>query len=391
MGFQSGVGMHKETQTIHAGEKEHQVEGAVTVPIFQAATYKYSSRQDLDYHQIRYLRLNNTPNHELLHKKLASLEGTEDALVTASGMAAITTTLLTFLKPGDHILVQEGCYGGTCDFVNGELKELGIDVTFFTSREKLEDLEKKITGKTKIIYAESISNPLLQITDLSGVAALAKKMKIMSVIDNTFPSPINFNPAKLGFDLVLHSATKYLNGHSDIVAGAIMGSKDLIKKIFYKLGHYGATLDPHAAFLLNRGLKTLCVRMDRHNDNALAVAKFLSTHPKVAEVIYPGLETHPQHKLAQKYFTGAGGMVSCVLKEASKAEDFIEHLEYFFSAPSLGGVESLVTRPATTSHRGISAKQRQEMGISDGLIRLSVGIEHREDLIEDLKQALQKI
>jgi len=383
--------MRKETQSIHSGEKEHQVQGAVTVPIFQSATYEYSSRQDLSYHEIRYLRLNNTPNHELLHKKLASLEGTEDALVTASGMAAITTTLLTFLKPGDHILVQEGCYGGTCSFVNEELKDLGIETTFFKAQESAADLEKKITNKTIMIYAESISNPLLQVVDFATIVSLAKKHKLLSAIDNTFPSPINFNPAKLGFDLVLHSATKYLNGHSDIVAGAIMGSKALIKKIYLRLAHYGATLDPHAAYLLNRGIKTLCVRMDRHNDNALAVAKFLSTHPKVSQIIYPGLETHPQYKLAQKYFSGFGGMVSCILKDASKAEDFIEHLKYFFSAPSLGGVESLVTRPATTSHRGMTTEQRKEMGISDGLIRLSVGIEHEEDLIEDLKQALQKV
>ncbi len=383
--------MRKETQTIHQGEKEHRVQGAVTVPIFQSSTYATQQGEDLEYHEIRYLRLNNSPNHKLLHTKLAGLEGTENALVMGSGMAAITTALLTFLRPGDHILVQEACYGGTCDFVNGELQELGIQVTFFCASDSAKQIEEKITSKTKMIYVESLSNPLLQIVDFEAIITVAKKHKLLSAIDNTFMTSLNFAPAVLGFDLILHSATKYLNGHSDIVAGAVMGSTELIKKIHYKLGHLGATLDPHAAFLLNRGLKTLCVRMDRHNENALAVARFLSTHPKVAKVLYPGLESHPQYALAQKYFKAGSGMVTCILKDEAKAEAFIQHLEYFFSGPSLGGVESLITQPAATSHKGMSPQMRAAMGIKDGLIRLSVGIEHQEDLISDLKQALQKI
>lgn len=383
--------MRKETQTVHQGEKEHREQGAVTVPIFQSSTYATERGENLEYHEIRYLRLNNSPNHKLLHTKLAALEGTENALVTGSGMAAITTAFLTFLRPGDHILVQEACYGGTCDFVSGELQELGIQVSFFCASDSAEQIEKKITTKTKMIYVESLSNPLLQIVDFALIVGLAKKHNLLTAIDNTFMTALNFAPAALGFDLILHSATKYLNGHSDLVAGAVMGSNELIKKIHYKLGHFGATLDPHAAFMLNRGLKTLCVRMDRHNENALAVARFLSTHPKVAKVLYPGLETHPQYALAQKYFKAGSGMISCILKDEAKAGDFIEHLEYFFSGPSLGGVESLITQPAVTSHKGMSPQMRQSMGIRDGLIRLSIGIEHQDDLISDLKQALQKV
>jgi cystathionine beta-lyase/cystathionine gamma-synthase len=364
------------------------LEGAVVMPIFQSATFEYGGAGS-SYHDLKYIRLNNTPNHHVLHAKLATLEGGEDALVTASGMAAISTALLTLLKPGDHVLVQESLYGGTHDFVYGDLAELGITATPIDAAAPA-TWAAKVTPKTKAIYVETISNPLIRVPDLPAVVAFARAQKLLSLIDNTFASPLVYRAAAAGFDLSLHSGTKYLNGHCDIVAGAVIGKAELVKRVRHKLNHLGGALDPHACFLLHRGLKTLGVRMRHQMESAAKIARYLVDQPAIAAVNFPGLPSHPQHALAKRDLHGFGAMLSFELKGATEVTvDFVKRLQLPICAPSIGGVESLVTRPATTSHSGMSAEMRRKMGVSDGLVRYSVGIEDPEDLIEDLEQALR--
>jgi cystathionine beta-lyase/cystathionine gamma-synthase len=338
---------------------------------------------------VRYIRLNNTPNHLALAEKLAALENAEDAVVTASGMAAISTSLLTFLRQGDHLLAQDCLYGGTHDFVAGDIEKFGISYDFIDGNNP-ESWERKLKPTTKAIYVETISNPLMQVPDLESAVSFAKSHGLISMIDNTFASPVNFRPLEMGFDLSLHSATKYLNGHSDIVAGAVIGKSNLIEKVTHKLNHLGGSLDPHAAFLLHRGIKTLALRVKQHNESALQIAHFLEKHPAVAKVNYPGLESHPNHERAKRLFDGFGGMMSFELHDGVEgAESVMRAARLPAVAPSLGGVETLVTRPSLTSHSGLSVDNRRKLGISDGLIRLSVGIEATQDLIEDFQQALE--
>jgi cystathionine beta-lyase/cystathionine gamma-synthase len=361
-----------ETKLIHAGEPEPRIEGAVSLPIFQSSTFQYGGEGHYD--KLKYIRMNNTPNHVALHQKLAALENADAALVTASGMAAITTTLLALLSPKDHFLVQDCLYGGTLDFINGNEPDAWAN---------------QLKPNTRAIYVETITNPLMAVIDLEAVVAFARNHGLISIIDNTFASPINFRPAEWGFDLSLHSCTKYLNGHSDIVAGAVIGRKDLIQKITHKLIHLGGSLDPHACFLLHRGLKTLAVRMKHQNASALSIAQFLLDHPAVETVNYPGLNTCTRYHLAEKLLDGFSGMLSFEIKgDVSTADAFIARTHLPISAPSLGGVETLITRPATTSHSGLSPTERKSAGISDRLIRLSVGLENAEDLIDDFYQAL---
>jgi len=342
-----------------------------------------------NYDNIRYIRLNNTPNHQALHAKLAALEGAEDALVAASGMAAISTTLLSFLSKGDHLLAQNCLYGGTHDFVTKDLEGFGISYDFIDGNDPA-SWEKKIRPNTKAIYVETMTNPLLQIADHRSVVEFAKSRDLVSIIDNTFASPINFRPAELGYDLSLHSCTKYLNGHSDIVAGAVIGKAELVEKVKHRLNHLGGSLDPHACFLLHRGMKTLALRMRQHNESALKIARFLAENPLVEEVNYPGLESHPQHARARELFNGYSGMMSFELLGGQEAaERFLKSVTIPITAPSLGGVESLITIPATTSHLGMAREDRLRLGITDGLIRFSVGIEATEDLIDDFTQALE--
>ena len=357
------------------------------MPIFQSAMYEYTGEDS--YHDIKYIRLNNTPNHLALQEKLADLENAESALVTASGMAAITASLLTFLGKGDHFLVQDTLYGGTHTFVNHEIEKWGIEFDFIDGTSS-DNWKEKIRPGTKVIYVESMTNPLLQVTDLKAVVNFAKKHNLTSIVDNTFSSPINFRSAEWGFDLSCHSCTKYLNGHSDIVAGCVIGSTELIKKITHQLNHLGGTLDPHACFLLHRGVKTLALRMTRHNESTLKIAQFLESHPAVEQVNYPGLESNPHHVRAKELFDGFSGMLSFELRGGLEtANRFMKKLTLPVIAPSLGGVETLVTLPATTSHSGMSPVERQKSGISDSLVRMSVGIEHVDDLIADLEQALE--
>ncbi len=382
----SKIYKHLETKLIHAGEPDPLINGAVSMPVFQSSTFEYTGATS--YNDLKYIRLNNTPNHIALHQKLAALENAEAALVTASGMAAISTTLLSILSSGDHFLAQECLYGGTHDFITKDLETFGISYDFIDGDDP-DSWEHKLKPNTKAIYVETMTNPLLQVADLKAVVEFAKAHGLISLIDNTFSSPVNFRPPEWGFDLSLHSCTKYLNGHSDIVAGAVIGRADLIEKITHKLNHLGGSLDPHACFLLHRGLKTLAVRVKYQNESALTIANFLEKHSAIKKINYPGLESHPRHQRASELFDGFSGMLSFELNDGVQAtERFIENTTLPISAPSLGGVESLITRPAITSHSGMSPKDRQALGISDALIRLSVGIEATEDIIEDFDQGL---
>jgi cystathionine beta-lyase/cystathionine gamma-synthase len=378
-----------ETKVIHAGEPEPLIGGAVTMPIFQSATFEYGGESRYD--DIRYLRLNNTPNHLALHRKLAALENAETAVVTASGMAAITTTLLTFLSTGDHLLAERCLYGGTHDFITKTFPRLGISFDLIEG-DNPDSWEEKVRPQTKAFYVETMTNPLLGIPKVKKLVAFAKKHHLLAIIDNTFASPVNFRPLEWGFDLSLHSCTKYLNGHSDMVGGAVIGREELIKPVIQQLNHLGGTLDPHACFLLHRGIKTLFLRVQYQNQSALRLAQFLESHPAIGKVNYPGLASHRGHARAQELFDGFGGMLSFEIKGGVEAADrFIALTTLPTLAPSLGGVETLITRPATTSHTGLSPEARKAAGISDSLIRLSVGIEATEDLLEDFDQALKGI
>lgn len=351
----------------------------------------FETRTESDYHDIQYIRLNNTPNALALHEKLAAIEGGEDALVASSGMAAISTTLLTFLHSGDHLLAQNCLYGGTHDFVTKDLNNFGVSYDFVDGNDS-SSWEKKLRPNTKAIYVETMTNPLVQVADHKEVVKFAKAHGILSIIDNTFASPINFRPLENGFDLSLHSATKYLNGHSDIVAGAVVGSSDLVGKVKHRLDHLGGSLDPHACFLLHRGIKTLALRMKHHNESALKIAQFLEKHEAVAKVNYPGLLSHPQHQRAADLFDGYSGMLSFEPKGGkAAAERFMRGATIPIVAPSLGGVETLLTRPAATSHSGMSPEDRKKLGITEGLIRVSIGIEAAEDLLQDFGQSLDQI
>jgi cystathionine beta-lyase/cystathionine gamma-synthase len=375
-----------ETQLIHAGEPRPRIAGAVAMPIFQSAMFEYAG--ETRYHDLKYIRLNNTPNHRVLHGKIAALESAPAALVTASGMAAISATLFTVLSAGDHLLAQSCLYGGTHDLLAQDFAKFGIAFDFIDADDRA-SWRAALRPNTKAVYVEAMTNPLLEVADLQGVVELAREHGLLSIIDNTFATPVNFRPLELGFDLSLHSATKFLNGHSDIVGGAVAGRADLIERITHRLNHLGGSMDPHAAFLLGRGLKTLALRVRYQNQSALRIAQFLESHPAVARVNYAGLASHPRHARARELFSGFGGVLSFELKGSTeRAEEFLKKIRLAAIAPSLGGVETLLTRPATTSHAGLSREERLRLGISDTLIRMSVGIEATDDVVEDLAQAL---
>lgn len=375
-----------DTRLIHAGEPSPRLSGAVVMPIFQSSTYNFGGEGS--YHDVRYIRLNNTPNHVVLHDKLAALEGGEAALVAASGMAAISTSLLALLKAGDHLLSQDCLYGGTRSLLSEDLRRLGIECTFVDAGNP-ESWRAALRPNTRAFYCETMTNPLLEVADLPGIAAFSREHGLVSLIDNTLASPLNFRPLSHGFHLSLHSCTKFLNGHTDIVAGAVIGSAELVGRVKHRLDHLGGTLDPHACFLLHRGMKTLALRMRQQNHSALEIARFLSEHPRVARVHYAGLPSHPSHARAKALLDGFGGLLSFELKsDLDGTLGFLEKMTLPIQAPSLGGVESLLTRPVTTSHAGLPEKERLRLGITDQLIRMSVGIEDTRDLIDDLKQAL---
>ncbi len=376
-----------ETKLVHAGEPLPRILGAVEMPIFQSATFEYGGEGS--YHDVRYLRTNNTPSQLALQAKIAALENAPAALVTASGMAAISTTLLTVLSAGDRLLAQSCLYGGTHDLMNRDFATLGLAVDFIDA-DRRESWQAQLRPTTRAIYVEAMTNPLLQVADLEAVVEFARAHGLVSIIDNTFASPVNFRPIEAGFDLSIHSATKYLNGHADIVAGVVSGGAELIERIRHKANHLGGSLDPHAAFLLSRGLKTLALRVRYQNESTLRIARFLEGHRAVECVHYAGLESHPRHARARSLFAGFGGVLSFELEgPASRADEFAARVRLPIVAPSLGGVHTLLTRPATTSHAGLAPAERARLGIGDGLLRLSVGIESTEDLLEDLERALR--
>jgi cystathionine gamma-synthase/cystathionine gamma-lyase/cystathionine beta-lyase len=343
------------------------------------------------YHDIPYIRLSSTPSQRYLHDKLASLEGAEAAVATASGMAALTAALLSVMRAGDHLLAGDCLYGGTHDFLTSHAEELGWHYTFVDVH-RPETWAAARTPQTKLFLAETITNPLVRVGLLDEIAAFARREGLVSVIDNTFASPVNFRPLAAGFDLSFHSATKYLNGHSDLTAGAVMGSEDLIGGVRRTLNHYGGSLDPHAGFLLARGIKTLALRVRAQNENAMALAEFLAGHPQVAAVHYPGLAAHPDHVHAAKLLSGFGGVLSLRPQGGeAAAQALLDAVRLAYPAVSLGGVETLITRPAVTTHAGMNPEDRERLGITADLVRVSCGIEGQHDLIADFGQALAGI
>lgn len=375
----------KHTTCIHQGQiKDEQFGGSVS-PIYLATSYPF-----LDVDDKRYPRYFNTPNQEVISSKIAALENAEWALPFSSGMAAISTSLFTFLKAGDHVVFQNELYGGSYHLVQQEFDNFGIDYSFSKGLD-INDFEKEIRQNTKVIYIESPSNPLLSITDIKGIVQLAKKYNLVSMIDNTFASPINQSPLDFGIDLSIHSATKYLSGHSDISAGVVAGTKKLVDKIMYKGRNFGGNLSDFMCFLLERSIKTLALRIEKHNENAQYVANALSLNPMVKKVYYPGLESHENHELAKRQMHGFGGMLSFDLEKKLDARQFQKKLGMIKPSMSLAGVESTIIQPSLTSHALLPAEERRAQGISDNLLRLSVGLENKEDIVADIEQALNKI
>lgn len=374
-----------DTRLVHAGE-EPRIAGAVSTPIFQSSTYLTGGPSN--YHDIRYIRLSTTPNHTAVNRKLADVEGAEAALVTASGMAAISTTLLTLLRPGDHVIAHRTLYGGSHSFLAHDLRALGIESTQVDLRDA-GAIARHLRPETKVVYTEAITNPMTEVPDHRGTVEAARAHDLVSVIDATFASPVNLRPVELGFDLVIHSATKYLAGHSDVCAGVVAGREGLVQRVKEKLDHLGGALDPHAAFLLHRGMKTLALRVRRQNENALALARALEAHPEVIWVRYPGLPSHPDHARAGELLDGFGGMLTFEAAPATGgATAVLERVTLALDAPSLGGVETLVSVPALVSHVQLTDEERAALGITANAIRVSVGIEDPHDLIADFEAAL---
>lgn len=374
-----------ETNVIHSGTPEPRVDGSVVTPVFQSANYLMG--EESTYADVRYIRLSNSPNHRVLHERLAVLENTEAALVTSSGMAAITSTLVAFVHSGDHVIAHNSLYGGMQSWFEHDAQKFGISCTRIDGKHD-DSWDDAVRPETKVVYVESITNPLMEVLDLEAIVAFAKRHRLVSIIDNTFTSPVNFRPCDLGFDISVHSATKYLNGHSDIVAGAVTGTRAHVERVLHTVNHLGGSLDPHACFLLERGMKTLVLRVERQNANALRLARALARNPAVRRVNYAGLERDPGHRIACKLFKGCGGMLSFYTHTAAQAECFLQRVRIPIHAASLGATETLVVRPSRSSHLGLTVEERARIGVTDDLVRVSVGIESADELIEDFEQAL---
>jgi cystathionine gamma-synthase len=382
-----------ETKAVRAGTDLSKKSGPMATPIYQTSTFEVRDNEE----QLRvtptdmfYTRYGN-PTNTVAENAVAELEGTDRALLFSSGMNAITTSVLALLKAGDHVVAQRDIYGGATKFFDQWLPKLGIETTFVDTTE-YDQHERAIRPNTKLLYLESPTNPTLRVVDVRRAVSIAKKNKLLTMIDSTFATPINCRPAEFGIDLVMHSGTKYFAGHHDIICGIVAGREDLIDQIHATRTTLGGVLDPHAAFLLLRGIKTLAVRVQQQNKNALQVAQALSRNPAVRSVHYPFLECHPQRALAMAQMSGGGGMVSFEVEgTGDDARKLSEALNLFTLAPSLGGVDSLVSIPVLTSHAMIPAEHREKMGVKEQLIRLSVGLESAEDLIADLEQALALI
>jgi cystathionine beta-lyase len=370
------------TRCVHAGTIHDKEKKGINSPIYTSTSFEFIDQPDTIYP--RYL---NTPNEKATAEKIASLEDAESALVFSSGMAAISTVLFTFLGKGDHAVFQKGLYGGTSHFLDREFDRFGIECTVAKSQ-KVEDMESCIQKNTRVVYIETPSNPLLSITDIQAVADMAKRRGIISIIDNTFASPVNQQPAVMGIDLVVHSASKYMGGHSDILAGAVAGRKELMKQVYETGLNFGGSLNAMTLYLLERSLKTIHIRVERINDNAIELAHYLETHPAIKQVNYPGLPGHGDHEIAAIQMSGFGGMLSFEVK-GQDGLAFQKRLKLIKPTMSLGGLESICCSPAHTSHRHLGPEGRKAEGIAEELIRLSVGIEDVADLKADLDQALK--
>lgn len=380
----------QETEAVRGGADLNKKDGPLSTPIYQTSTFEVTDSQrqvEVTHTDMFYTRYGN-PTHTVAESAIAELEGTDAALLFASGMCAVTTTVLGLLKSGDHIVAQRDIYGGVTKFFTQWLPKLGIEVTLVDTND-YEQHVRAIRATTKMLYLESPTNPVARVIDLKKVAGIAKQHNLISMIDSTFATPINQRPAEYGIDLVMHSGTKYFGGHSDLIAGIVAGRQDLIDQIHETRTTLGGSMDPHAAWLLLRGIKTLAVRVQRQNENALKIAQFLAQHPKVRRVFYPFLEGNPQRALAMEQMSGGGGVLSFEVDgTGDDARRLAETLRLFTLAASLGGVDSLVTIPVLTSHAMISAEERRKMGVTEQMIRLSVGIESADDLIADLDRGL---
>ncbi|HXR14788.1 MAG TPA: aminotransferase class I/II-fold pyridoxal phosphate-dependent enzyme [Terriglobales bacterium] len=378
-----------ETEAVRGGTNLDKKNGPLATPIYQTSTFEVTDNEEqlrATHTDMFYTRYGN-PTNTVAESAIAELEGADSALLFASGMGAITTSILALLKSGDHVVAQRDIYGGATKFFSQWVPKLGIETTFVDTTDYGQHA-RAIRPNTRLLYLESPTNPLGRVVDLHKTASLAKKHNLISMIDSTFATPINQRPAEFGIDLVMHSATKYFAGHSDVICGVIAGRKDLIERIHETRTTLGAVMDPHAAWLLLRGIRTLAVRVQRQNESALRVAQFLAQHSRVRSVHYPFLEGHPQRAVAMDQMSGGGGIVSFEVDGTGEdARHVAESLNLFTLAPSLGGVDSLVSIPVLTSHAMISAELREKMGVTEQLIRLSVGIESADDLIADLEQA----
>ena len=369
------------TKCVHSGNiVDDKFHGSIS-PIYPATTYDYRKTDT-------YPRYFNTPNQLALSRKISDLESAEDSILFGSGLGAVSSTMFSFLKSGDHVILHDSIYGGTINLVNTEFKKFNIDFSYIDIND-VDLLKSTIKKNTRIIYFETPTNPLLQIVDISLISSVAKENNIISIIDNTFASPINQNPINFGIDLVIHSATKYLGGHSDILAGSVSGSKKHIEKIKKSGINYGANLSDYTVWLLERSIKTLSVRVNAQNQNALDLAKFLDKSPQIKKVYYPGLKNHLSHEIASKQMNGFGGMMSFEVTDKINSEDFVSDLKIISPTMSLAGVESSITSPSKTSHKKVDPQIRKKLGISDNLLRFSVGIEDIEDLMLDLDKSLK--
>lgn len=382
-----------ETKAVRGAADLKKKSGPLSTPIYQTSTFEVTDNEEqlrvtgTDHYYTRY----GNPTNTVAEETIAQLEGVEAALTFSSGMGAVTTTIMALLKSGDHIVAQRDIYGGVNKFLSQWLPKMGIETTFVDTTD-YDQHARAIRQNTKLIHIESPTNPALRVVDFAKIARLAKQNALLTMIDSTFGTPINQRPAEFGIDLVMHSGTKYLGGHSDLICGAVAGRRELIEKIWDTRTTLGNCMDPHASWVLVRGLKTLAVRVVRQNENALRVAEFLSEHAKVRSVHYPFLTSHPQHALARQQMSGGGGMVTFEVEgTGDDARRVTEAMRLFTLAPSLGGVDSLVSIPVLTSHLMIPASDRAKMGVTEQMVRLSVGIENADDLIEDLEHALEAI
>lgn len=388
MSHDSHSSLRPASQVIHAGQSPEPVTGAVMPPIFQTSTYVQPRLGEHTGYE--YARVQN-PTREALERSIAALEEGDHGLAFASGMAAIECILTTVCSAGDHVVCEENVYGGTMRLMIRVLARLGLRFDFVDTRDP-EAIRGALRPETKLVFLETPSNPLMRLTDLQAAASITKEAGVLLCVDNTFATPMNQRPLSQGADVVVHSATKYLNGHSDVVGGLLaVRDGELASQLAFVRKCSGGVAGPMDSWLVLRGIKTLHVRMKEHNHNGLAVARFLEGHPRVPIVHYPGLESHPQYDLAKRQMSGSSGMLSLDMQSPARARTLVEGTRLFALAESLGGVESLISVPALMTHASVPEERRERMGVTEGLVRLSVGIEDVDDLIEDLDAALKKI